>query len=112
MLYERDSTIGGNELRGWGNLADLLWALSHRALLFHHQTASEVISFSPAENTAQRVIIGNIFRHPGGEMSVCCEAAGQEHDGKNKDRPARNSPLPKIPHNESMLNPTDIMSRS
>ena len=46
-------------------------------------------------------------------MEKCLYAAklpGQEHDGKNKDRPTRNSALPKIAHNESMLNPTGIMS--
>src|SRR5262249_27680885 len=68
-------------------------------LLFCHQTPCEVISFRSAENTTQRVIVGNVFRSSSGEMSVGCEAPGQEHDGKKKDHPS-NSTLPKITHSQ------------
>jgi hypothetical protein len=74
--------------------------MSYWALFFHHQRPSEIISFSLAENTAQLVIISDNFCRPSRQMSVRCEAPGQEHDGKNKDYPVRNSILLKVAHNQ------------
>jgi hypothetical protein len=69
-------------------------------LFLYQERAPETISFSPYQNTAQLVSVGYILRCSRREMSVCCKAAGQEHDRKNEDQPARHSTLSKITHNQ------------